>query len=221
MSEESSSRSRRVDRFSGQESRRRAGRIYRVSILALLILVALLCWLLFSGASRAVYTSRTLDFGLRDIGEFATQMGYYTNVNTITKPDRTIIGVPIPGTSSRAIMTYQGTIRAGLDFAEIRLSVDPLQKKIRLDMPRTRILSNEVDLSSCRIYDEQNSIFNKISVSNVNASLAEMKARAEEQAIENNILEAARVNAETLIRGLFSSAGGAEDYELIFSWEED
>ena len=150
----------------------------------------------------------------------ATQAGYYTNVNTITKPDRTIIGVPIPGTSSKAIMTYQGVIRAGLDFDLITMEVDASARTVTLSIPAPRILSNEIDLDSCEVYDEQNSIFNKIDVHNYNQSLAEMKSRAEAQALENGILSAARSNAETLIQSLFNSASGTENYTLIFRWEE-
>ena len=192
-----------------------------VTILVLLLLViGLLAVLFFGNGGLAKYTSRTLDFGLSDIGEFATQAGYYTNVNTIKKPDRTIAGVPIPGTSSRAIMTYSGTIRAGLDFSQIEISVNTEQKKVTLKMPATRILSNEIDLESCEIYDEFSNIFNQIDIRNYNESLGEMKTKAEAQARENGILEAARSNAEVLIGNMFKNAGGTEGYKLDFQWAE-
>ena len=195
------------------------GTVRAVIILLILVLV-LLGILLFGNGNLARYTSRTIDFGLKDIGELATQAGYYTNVNTITKPDRTIIGVPIPGTSSKAIMTYQGVIRAGLDFDLITMEVDASARTVTLSLPAPRILSNEIDLDSCEVYDEQNSIVNKIDVHTYNQSLAEMKSRAEAQALENGILSAARSNTETLIQSLFNSASGTENYTLIFRWEE-
>ena len=187
----------------------------------LMLVLILLGILLFGNGGIAHYSSRTIDFGLKDIGELATQAGYYTNVNTISKPDRTIIGVPIPGTSSKAIMTYQGVIRAGLDFDQIGMEIDSAARTVTLSLPAPRILSNEIDLDSCEVYDEQNSIFNKIDVGNYNQSLSEMKARAEAQALENGILEAAQSNAETLIQSLFKSAANTGDYTLIFQWEEE
>ena len=45
-----------------------------------------------------------------------------------------------------------------------------------------------------------------------------MKEKAEAQAIENGILEAAKSNAEVLIRSIFSNTDGTEDYSLQFSW---
>ena len=210
---------RRFQRFC-ERNHWRPGAVRTILILLLLVLI-LLGILLFGNGGIAHYSSRTIDFGLKDIGELATQAGYYTNVNTISKPDRTIIGVPIPGTSSKAIMTYQGVIRAGLDFDQIGMEIDSAARTVTLSLPAPRILSNEIDLDSCEVYDEQNSIFNKIDVGNYNQSLSEMKARAEAQALENGILEAAQSNAETLIQSLFKSAANTGDYTLIFQWEEE
>lgn len=192
----------------------------RMLIILCILVIVLTSVLLFGNDGQARYTSKTIDFGLENIGELATQAGYYTNVNTIRKPDRTIAGIPVPGTSSKAIMTYQGVIRAGLNFDEITMTVDHQNKQVILTMPATRILSNEIDLDSCEVYDEQNSIFNKIDIHNFNQSLSDMKAKVEEQAKANKILETAQTNAETLIRTMFGSAQGTEDYQLIFRWEE-
>lgn len=192
-----------------------------ITMIVLFCIVILLgCILIFGNNGVTKYTSRTIDFGLDDIGELATQAGYYTNVNTIQKPDRTIGGMPIPGTSSKAIMTYGGVIRAGLDFDEIQVTVDDAEKTVTLSMPATRILSNEIDIESCEIYDEQNSIFNRIDISNYNQSLAEMKTKAEEQAITNKILDAAKSNAEVLVRSMFKKTNATDEYTLIFVWRE-
>lgn len=188
-------------------------------IIVLAVLCAgLLSVLVFGNSNKAEYTTRTIDFGLSDIGEFATQAGYYTNVNQITKPERTIVGASIPGTASKAIMTYQGTIKAGLDFDQIQMDVDYENQIVTLKMPQPRILSNEVDMDSCEIFDVQNSIFNQIDITNYNQSITEMKERAEFQAIQNGILDSAKSNAEILIRSLFKNSNGTDGFELLFSW---
>ena len=201
-----------------------AKKLKRITILAaaLFVIVAILaCIIVFGNGGIAKFTSRTIDFGLKNIGELATQAGYYTNINTITKPDRTIVGVSIPGTSSKAIMTYQGVIRAGLDFDKIAMNIDSVKKVVSLEMPAPRILSNEIDLDSCEVYDEQNSIFNKIDTMNFNDSLKVMKENAEIQAKENNILENAKANAEVLIKSMFDSAPHTNGYTLEFHWAEE
>ncbi|MBQ9291113.1 MAG: DUF4230 domain-containing protein [Clostridia bacterium] len=191
---------------------------FSLIILLSLIVIGLILFILISNTGATKYESKTIDFGLEDIGELATQAGYYTNVNMITNPNRTIAGIPVPGTSSKAIMTYKGMIRAGVDFDKIQVSIDEENKIVTLTMPPTRVLSNEIDLNSFEKFDESNSIFNPINVENFNQSLLEMKEKAEAQAIENGILEAAKSNAEVLIRSIFSNTNGTEDYSLQFSW---
>ncbi len=209
---------------------RRAGRVrgrafspaaLKIIIVLSLLVVALGAYLVISGSSRTVYDSRTLDFGLKDIGELSTQAGYYTNVNTITNPNRTIIGVEIPFTSSKALYTYQGIIKAGLDFSQIQVTTDPAKKTVTLKMPEIRILSNEIDLDSLKIYDESNSIFNKIRIENMNQSLITMKQSAEKQAIANGILTAAKENAATLVRSMLAGFSEIEGYTCTFIWPEE
>lgn len=192
-----------------------------LAIMALSIMViALIAFIVISNSGSPVYDSKTIDFGLEDIGELATQAGYYTNVNMITNPNRTIAGVPVPGTSSKAIMTYRGVIKAGVDFDQIQIEVNDEQKMVSLTMPPARILSNEIDLNSFEKFDESNSIFNPINIESYNQSLIEMKTKAESQAVENGILEAAKSNAEVLIQSMFKNVNGAEEYSIQFIWSK-
>ncbi len=216
---------------SDKPRRRRSGRVHghssfspaavRIILILLVLVLALGIWLFITHGSRTIYDSKTLDFGLKDIGELSTQAGYYTNVNTITNPNRTIIGVEIPFTSSKALYTYQGVIKAGLNFSDIQVSTDPDRKIVFLTMPEIRILSNEIDLDSLKIYDESNSIFNKIRIENMNQSLITMKQSAEKQAIANGILEAAKENAAVLVRSLLAGFDEIKGYTCTFIWPEN
>ncbi len=183
-----------------------------------LLVCALIAYIVISNSGQTVYDSKSIDFGLEDIGELATQAGYYTNVNMITNPNRTIMGVEVPGTSSKAIMTYRGIIKAGIDFDQIQISIDGENKEVTLKMPSPRILSNEIDLNSFEKFDESNSIFNPITTESYNQSLIEMKTKAEAQAIANGIMDAAQSNAEVLIQSIFKNVQGADEYKLQFIW---
>lgn len=189
-----------------------------IILIMFLIIAGLVLFITISNRPVTEYTTKTLEFGLRDIGELATQAGYYTNVNIIENANRTIAGVPIPLTSSKAIMTYTGTIKAGIDFDQIIIDINDETKIVSLTMPNPRILSNEIDLNSFEKYDESNSIFNPINVENYNQSLIEMKSKAETQAISNGIFEAAKSNAESLIGTMFKNVSGSEEYKLVFKW---
>ncbi len=138
-----------------------------VVIIFFVIIFGVMIYLVVS-RPNAKYTSRTIDFGLKNIGEMATQAGYYTNIVTINIPNRTIAGIPMPGTSSKSIATYQGIIRAGIDFEKIVVDINEETKTVTLTMPPTRILSNEIDPDSLEVYDESNNIFNPISITDSN-----------------------------------------------------
>jgi len=195
----------------------------RLKWLGLLLLVAAVAagTLFFSRTASTYFGSQTLAFSLKDIGELATQAGYYTDISVISKGERTFLGIPFPFTSSRALCSYSGVIKAGLDFGGISIRTDAAAKTLTLEMPEIRILSNEVDLDSLKVYDESNSVFNRIRITSVNQSLITMKEQAEAHAIENGLLTAARANAETMIRAMLTGLDAFRDYDCVFRWPED
>ena len=200
----------------------------RVSIrkrsVALLIVGALVfgaaaCWggvFLWSTYSQK-YTSRAVDFGLRDIGELATQEGFFTSVQSIQK-DRNVFGVTVPGTNSKYIFSYDGVVKAGLNFDEIEFDVDEDSKAVRVVMPEARILNVTVDENSLVIYNETKNVFSPLKVTDLNRSMIEMKKEITEKAIHNGILKSARSNAEVLIRGFLINTFPADTYTMTFEW---
>ena len=178
------------------------------------------CVLLPSGLVVGIHAlttvkSRTVSFGLKDIGELATQAGYFTNVQVING-SRQIWGTDIPLTQSKYVYSYDGIIKAGLDFESIDVNINEITHTITVELPEVRILSSEVDEQSLEIYDETKSIFTPLSLSSVNMSLIEMKKEASEKAISNGLLENARSNAEMLIRGFLAGSFDLASYSVIF-----
>ena len=163
--------------------------------------------------SRVFIGSRMTQFDLHAIGEMATQAGYYTNVEVI-EDSKTLWKITLPFTSSKYIFSYDGIIKAGIDFADIKWSVNDVLKTIHVDLPDTKILTNEIDTDSLYVYDESRSIFSPLTVSDINDSLIALKIESEEKAIGNGILEEAEANAKVLIRGFL--AGSYPDYEIIY-----
>ena len=160
-------------------------------------------------------SSRTVDFGLKNIGELVTQSGYYTNVQVL-EDAKQILGHDVPLTKSKSIFSYDGVIKAGLDFSLIEIIVDEEAKKISVKLPEVTITSNEIDQNSLEIYDEKQSIFTRLSISDINMSQIELKNEAELKAVEQGIMDNARTNAELLITGFLSGQYDPEVYEFIF-----
>ena len=128
-----------------REERRRRGPTRLLGFLLVLAVAAAV--LLGTGIIRTGITANITAFGLKDIGELATQSGYFTSVQTI-QSNRELFGIEIPLSRSNYIFSYDGVIKAGMDFGDIEVEVDDLQRKIRIKLPEIKILSTEIDEGS-------------------------------------------------------------------------
>ena len=148
----------------------------------------------FFGLNGTKFFSKTTALSLKDIGELATQAGYFTSVQTINK-SRNVLGVEIPGTQSSYIYSYDGTIKAGVDFEKISIEVDDLRRVIRITFPEFKILSTEIDDDSFVLYNDGANLFTSLKVQDVSKGNAALKQNARETAIRNGILKNARSKA--------------------------
>lgn len=195
--------------------KRHAFRPGRTLVILLLIAVFVGSFGFFGITAMTTVTSRTMEFGLKDIGELATQAGYYTNVQVISG-SREMFGIAIPLTEKKYIFSYDGIIKAGYDFSEIKIDVDAIRKEIRVRLPEPRILSNEIDENSFELLDESRNIFNSLKPGDMNESLSALKRESEEKAIKNGIFDSARNNAELLIQQFLSGSYDLSSYRLVF-----
>lgn len=187
-----------------------------IKIVLIVVCVALISSISIGISSVVTAKSRMVNFGLKDIGELATQAGHFTNVQVISG-SRKIWGADIPLTQSKYIFSYDGVIKAGIDFEQIEVNVDDAARVITVKLPEIKILSSEVDPKSLQIYDETKSIFTPLSLSSVNMSLIEMDEEVREKAIGNGILENARTNAEALITGFLAGTFDLQKYSIQFA----
>lgn len=190
----------------------------RVVLVLLLILIA---FVVASGVYLGVSISTELkgkvtDFGLKNIGELATQAGYFTNVQAI-RASRQLFGYDIPLTQSHFIFSYDGVIKAGLDFEQIKVTADEVTKTITVKLPEARILSTEIDENSFEIFDQSNNTFNPLRLEQVNLSLVDLKAKAQQAAIDQGLLVSSRRNAELLIRAFLTASKTAAHYRIVFA----
>jgi len=163
----------------------------------------------------------TIESGLRQIGELNTAEYYFTRTETVEdskKLDLTSIGIDfiadIPLTSNSFTYSYDGNIKAGIDFAEIEVSVDKENKEITILLPASRILSSEVDPDSYKFYEIKNNILNPISPEDYAVSFADLIHKEEERAVEEGLLEKADANAEKILKNFISSYN-SDSYKII------
>lgn len=179
------------------------------------ILVVILLAAAVSLGAKTVLSAdgRTARLGFEDIGELATQSAYCTEVE-VTEASRELFGVTIPFTQSKYIYSYDVVIKAGLDFTDVSWSEQ--DGTIRVTLPEIRVLSNEIDLDSLKVYHEDESLFRNITLEENNAALADLKARAEQDAIGNGLLEEARDNAQQILTAFFANQYDLTEYRLEF-----
>lgn len=162
-------------------------------------------------------SGETIRAGMRDIGELATEEYWFTQVQTFdsTKSAQLFnITFDIPLTHTRFIYSYDGVIKAGIDFTQAEVEKDDLKRLITVKLPKAYILSSEIDYDSFELYDEQNSIFNPISVKDVSDTNREMLRAAEKDAIAKGVLNRADKNAEELVKNFLRGGYDVLQYAI-------
>lgn len=157
--------------------------------------------------------SKTTKLGFEDIGEFATQSAYCTEVSA-TANARKLFGHNLPFTQSNIVFSYDVVIKAGYDFSAITWDVH--DSTITVKLPEVKVLSCEVKEDSFKKYVEDESIFTPFTLDDNNNAMKALKETAQTDAIANGLYENARSNAETMLTTFFSSAYDMDQYTIEF-----
>lgn len=157
--------------------------------------------------------SKTTTLGFEDIGEFATQSAYCTEVSA-TANARKLFGHNLPFTQSNIVFSYDVVIKAGYDFSAITWDVH--DTTITVKLPEVKVLSCEVKEDSFKKYVEDESIFTPFTLDDNNNAMKALKETAQTDAIANGLYENARSNAETMLTTFFSSAYDMDQYTIEF-----
>ena len=115
-----------------------------------------------------------------------------------------LASVTIPFTTKRFILTYDGTIKAGIDLTQVQIDVSG--NDVTVVLPEAEILSHEINEDSVEIFDEKSSIFNPFTVEDFTAFQEEQKQVMTEKALQGGLLEEAREKAKNSVRLLLESA---------------
>jgi hypothetical protein len=114
------------------------------------------------------------------------------------------------------IYSYEGLIKAGIDFNKIEVTVNEANKTIFIELPDAEILSSEVDFDSLIVYDAKYNPFNVFTFSDMNLGLTALKEKAEESAITNGLLIRAADNAQSILRTTVMSFYDPGEYKVEF-----
>ena len=170
--------------------------------------------------SRTTYTSQVTEFNLRDIGEFVTQEGCYTAIQTITSARREF-GITFPFTTKNYIYSMDGVVKAGMDFSRITLNEDRASKTLTVSLPPAKLLSVVPDRDSFTVYYEGKNMFNALHLEETNEAEKAAEAEIKEKAIAYGILEHAGENAKTLVKAMLEPVYPAGEWTIRFDVQEE
>lgn len=108
-------------------------------------------------------------------------------------------------------MRYTASIRAGIDISEIKINVT--EEKVTVAIPDAQIQSVNVNSDSVVFYDEKHALFNWTDKEDIVNALSAAKKDAENRIDEDELLEKAKEQTETILKSVLTDSIG--DRELI------
>lgn len=204
-------------------SRNKLQKVLDIKFIIAIIIIILLCAVLVytrkEAKSNYVSDEKITEIGFENIGELATQSVTTTTVRVETK-DLKLFNVSIPLTQSKYIYTYNTTIKAGINFSDVKWQLgdtDDTSHNIYVDIPEVKTLSADIDLDSFKVLHEENNIFSPITLTEHNDSLIQLRENALSDAINSGLYDRALDNAKTIITSFISQVYPSNEYSIIFS----
>lgn len=162
-----------------------------------------------SGSNNDKNTSTTIKNQLTEINELALYSYDYSKVGKFSNK-LSFNGWKIPLTQKTFIITYDGSIKAGIDLKQAKISID--NEQLNITLPAAKILSHEIDENSIEVYDESSNIFNQISINDYKSFATKEKKKNEKEAISNGILEKSKTKAEQTLTTYLQAIPEIKDY---------
>lgn len=171
-----------------------------------------------SGSNNYKITSTTIKNQLTEINELALYSYDYSKVGKFSNK-LSFNGWKIPLTQKNFIITYDGSIKAGIDLKQAKISID--NDQLNITLPAAKILSHEIDENSIEVYDESSNIFNQISINDYKSFATKEKKKNEKEAISNGILEKSKTKAEQTLTTYLQAIPEIKDhYKLNITIED-
>lgn len=141
-----------------------------------------------------------------------TNMGHFENQNTF-------YGYKVPFTSKEFIVSYEGLINAGIDLNKMKVDVG--DKSIEVRIPAAEILSHEIYEDSLKVYDERESIFNRIDIEDYNDFSKDQKSEIKKKAIKKGLLKEADEESKRAIEEILMGDTILSKYDIKIIRDEN
>lgn len=161
-----------------------------------------------------VITATQIQEQLAPVCELVTQRYIYTSAARWEDSKTWLLGWPMPFTSTSLLVTYDGEIKAGIDFSQVKVSVEEATRTITVTLPSSKVLNNNIPQESINVLEVKNNLFNEVTFDDYNEFIGAEKPLMEDKAIEMGLLTDADREAEGIIRAFLSLIPGIDTYTL-------
>ena len=176
-----------------------------LAILAVIVMVVLWMRSVFFGEKKPEITTEYITGKLDVASELNTAELTYTGM--VKYEDGSI-----PFLTKKAFtMIYTATVKAGIDFSEIKVDVN--DNSVVVTLPEAKVQSVYVDPNSIDFYDESFALFNWTDKEDITTSIARAENDLKANADMSELLKKSEEQTERLIRALLEDAIG--DKQLV------
>lgn len=193
-----------------------------VALVAIAAVVLVMIRPALFGLGRESITDEQIGASFKEIAELSVEEYAYSTVGSFEQEGFTVAGRAVPFTGRNFLVTFDGSVKAGLrDAEQVVVDIDEDAEKLTVRVPRVAITENSVNPASITVYDQSMNPLNQIRVDDVAGFLAEQEKRAEEKAIEEGLLKRAEQRTEELMRSHASAlieGTNMAGYQLEVRW---
>ena len=189
----------------------------KFTFVKIIFLLVLGCSLFFGGMLKMKkdmtpkMTTDLINNRLEEAKELTTLKYHYTNMGQFENQND-FYGWKVPFTTKSFIVSYDGTIHAGVNLEKAVVGFG--NNRIDIQIPNSTILSHEIDEESLKVFLEKDTIFNPIKIEDYNDFAKDQKKVVEEKAIKNGLLTEANEKAEKTIKELLKLDDLFKEYEI-------
>ena len=160
-------------------------------------------------------TSELIEERLELVQDLVALEYHYRDVDSIERAKFKILGLDVPFTGSRIILTYGGVIKYGIDVSQIQIEVNEAAKTVLLLLPECKIISHDIPEDGIEIFDAGRSMVNPVTVQDYVNFRMEKKSEMEEHTVATGLMQNAREQAASALTAFLTSLPGMENYYLI------
>lgn len=132
--------------------------------------------------------------------ELVSYKYFYTNT-AMFENKKSVYGFNLPLTSKRFIISYNGKATLGVDLSHVSAEIKG-KKIIISNLGEIKILSNELDENSMKIFDESTSLFSSWNIKDYQKFFGDQRLEIEKKIMESELPQQAKTSAEETIKQL-------------------